>query len=81
VAYQLSTERKASFTLENLERAKATYLLPGCVRKCTLLTDDGSENYREVKQWIKARENPKINHVIAQADFPSTRLFLYIPVP
>jgi hypothetical protein len=42
--------KKASFTLENLERAKATYLLPGCVRECTLLTDDDSENYGEVKQ-------------------------------
>jgi len=70
VAYQLSTERKASFTLENLERVKATYLLPGCVRECTLLTDDGSENYGEVKPWIKASNNPKVNHVIAQADIP-----------
>ena len=70
LTYQLSTERKASFTLENLERVKATYLLPSCVRECTLLTDDGSENYGEVKQWIGANANPKINHVIAQADIP-----------
>jgi putative transposase len=70
LTYQLSTERKASFTLENLARVKATYLLPGGVSECTLLTDDGSENYGAVKQWIKASENPKINHVIAQADIP-----------
>ena len=45
-------------------------MLPGCVRECTLLTDDDSENYGEVKQWIKASNNPKVNHVIAQADIP-----------
>src|ERR1035438_10911202 len=33
-----------------------------------LLTDDGSENYGELKQWIKACDNPKISHVIAQVD-------------
>jgi hypothetical protein len=68
VAYQLSTKRSASFTLENLARVKADYLLPCSVSECTLLTDDGSENYGEVKQWIKASDNPKINHVIAQVD-------------
>jgi putative transposase len=68
VAYQLSTERRTSFTLENLARVKAEYLLPGSIRECMLLTDDGSENYGEVKQWIKASDNPKINHVIAQVD-------------
>jgi hypothetical protein len=68
VAYRLSTERKASFTLENLARVKAEYLLPSSVIECMLLTDDGSENYGEVKQWIKACDNPKISHVIAQTD-------------
>ena len=68
MAYRLSTERKASFTLENLARVKAEYLLPSSVIECMLLTDDGSENYGEVKQWIKACDNPKISHVIAQTD-------------
>jgi putative transposase len=70
LAYQLSTERRASFTLENLARVKAEYLLPSSVSECMLLTDNGSENYGEVKQWIKASDIPKINHVIAQADIP-----------
>jgi hypothetical protein len=68
VAYQLSMGRKASFKPENLARVKAEYFLPGSVNKCMLLTDDGSENYGEVKQWIKACDNPKISHVIAQAE-------------
>ena len=68
LAYQLSTERRASFTLENLARVKAEYLLPCSVSECMLLTDNGSENYGEVKQWIKASDSPKINHVIAQVD-------------
>src|ERR1035438_10435957 len=68
LAYRLSTERRASFTLKNLARVKAEYFLSGCVNHCMLLTDDGSENYGEVKQWIKACDNPKFSHVIAQAD-------------
>ena len=74
VAYQLSTKRKASCTLENLARVKAKYLLSGSVSECMLLTDDGSENYGEVKQWIKASNNPKVNHVIAQADIPFSEM-------
>src|SRR5450631_1142929 len=33
-----------------------------------LLTDDGSENYGEVIQWITGSDAPKIRHVIAQVD-------------
>jgi putative transposase len=42
--------------------------VPANIKECILLTDDGSENYGEVNQLISASNNPKINHVIAQAD-------------
>ncbi|HMC87776.1 MAG TPA: hypothetical protein VKI61_19770 [Chitinophagaceae bacterium] len=68
LAYQLSTERKASYTLENLARVKAEYLVPAKMSQCMLLTDDGSENYGVAHQWIKNSDHPKIDHVIAQVD-------------
>ena len=68
LAYQLSTERKASYTLENLARVKAEYLVPAKMSQCMLLTDDGSENYGVAHHWIKNTDHPKIDHVIAQAD-------------
>ena len=51
-------------------KSQSNIFATGGVSKCMLLTDDGSENYGAVKQWIKASENPRINHVIAQADIP-----------
>ena len=65
---QLSGERKAIHTFENLARVKAEYLLPAGIKECILLTVDGSENHGELKEWIGACGNPKINHVIAQVD-------------
>jgi hypothetical protein len=48
LGYQLSPERKASHTFENLSNVKAEYLVPANIKECILLTDDGSENYGEV---------------------------------
>ena len=55
--------------LKILQESKRNICYPS-VSECMLLTDNGSENYGEVKQWIKASDIPKINHVIAQADIP-----------
>jgi putative transposase len=68
LGYQLSLERKASYTFENLYKVNEQYLVPANIKECMLLTDDGSENYGEVKKWIKVSDNPKINHVIAQTE-------------
>jgi len=68
LGYQLSLERKASYTFENLYKVNEQYLVPANIKECMLLTDDGSENYGEVKKWIEVSDNPKINHVIAQVD-------------
>jgi hypothetical protein len=43
-----------------------------------LLTDDGSENYGEVKKWIEVSDNPKINHVIAQVDIKTIPAWINI---
>jgi putative transposase len=70
LAYQISMERRACHTFENLSRVKAEYLMPAKISECMLLTDDGLENYGEAKQWITNSDAPKIRHVIAQADIP-----------
>jgi putative transposase len=43
-------------------------LLPSKINECTLLTDDGSENYGEAKKFVDGNDQPKINHLIAQVD-------------
>lgn len=68
LGYQLSLERKASYTFENLSKVNEQYLVPANIKECMLLTDDGLENYGEVKKWIEVSDNPKINHVIGQVD-------------
>ncbi len=68
LTYQLSPERRAAYTLQNLLKVKTEYLLPANINECMLLTDDGSENYGEAKKWMSACEHPTINHVIAQTD-------------
>ncbi len=68
LSHQVSKERRANHTFENLAKVKAEYLLPSKVNECILLTDDGSENYGEAKKWIEENGHPKINHFIAQVD-------------
>jgi putative transposase len=70
LGYQLSLERRACHTFENLSNVKAEYLVPAKISECMLLTDDGSENYGIAKQLITESDAPKIRHVIAQADIP-----------
>jgi transposase InsO family protein len=72
LGYQLSLERKASYAFENLSKVNEQYLVPANIKECMLLTDDGSENYGEVKKWIEVSDNPKINHVIAQVGIHSS---------
>ncbi len=68
LTYQLSLERRASYTLQNLLKVKKEYLIPANINECTLLTDDGSENYGEAKKWMNACDRPIVNHLIAQTD-------------
>jgi putative transposase len=68
LGYQVSLERRACHTFENLSRVKAEYLVPANISECMLLTDDGSENYGVAKQWFAGCDAPKIRHVIAQVE-------------
>ena len=68
LAYRVARQRSASYVLEILAEVKAKYLKHAGISQCTLLTDDGSENHGEAKQWIVQNDFPKINHLIAQVD-------------
>jgi len=68
LAYRVARERSARYVREILAEVKVKYLLPSGINQCTLLTDDGSENHGEAKQWIVQNDFPKINHLIAQVD-------------
>lgn len=68
LSHQVSNERRAQYTLANLEKIKVKFLLPSKINECTLLTDDGSENHGEVTKFVDGNDRPKINHLIAQVD-------------
>jgi putative transposase len=42
------------------------YLFQSGIEHCNLITDNGSENYGEVKNFLDECESPEINHLIAQ---------------
>jgi len=65
---QVSRERRAFYTFENLAKVKDEYLIPSKISECMLLTDDGSENYGITKQWLNKGGDLKIKHTIAQVD-------------
>jgi hypothetical protein len=68
LGHKVSIERRAIHTLENIRQVTEEYLLHSKISETMFLTDDGSENYGEAKQWILQNVNPKINHVVAQVD-------------
>lgn len=58
----------AQSTFEILNKAYEKYLHPADIENCQLISDDGSENYGTVKEFIKNSRLPTIQHLIAQRD-------------
>lgn len=58
----------AQSTFELLENVHKEYLHPAGIENCQLISDDGSENYGPVKQFIKDSKCPAIQHLIALRD-------------
>jgi putative transposase len=65
---QAHEEKKALFMFNGLKAMYEEYLQLTGLTNCTLMTDDGSENYGEVKQLIAESNHPSITHIIAQTD-------------
>jgi hypothetical protein len=66
LSYRCARENGAQFSLENLENVYQNYLFPSGIKNCSLITDDGSENYGEASKFSKNCQSPEIAHLIAQ---------------
>jgi putative transposase len=66
--YTVSLQRKASLAKELLEKAHSLFLQPAGISACWFMTDDGSENYGPVQDFIKEAESPSLQHIVAQRD-------------
>jgi putative transposase len=65
---RVSLKYSAEITLKNLERVHDQYLAPAGIPYAQLVTDDGSENFGVVSDYVCNSRLPKIDHVIAQKD-------------
>lgn len=68
LGYTVHAYRKASVMLELLQDACTGYLQPAALEYSCLMTDDGSENFGVVQDFVKAADNPVLEHIIAQRD-------------
>lgn len=66
--WMIKTTCLAQSTFELLQNVHEEYLHPGGIENCQLISDDGSENYGPVRDFIKASKYPAIQHLIAQRD-------------
>jgi putative transposase len=62
------TSCTAQNTFNNIEQVCKEFLLPSGIEHCQLITDDGSENYGPVKDFLNDSKYPVIQHLIAQKD-------------
>jgi putative transposase len=58
----------AQTTFENLKVVYERHLHPAGIENCQLISDDGSENYGPVKEFIANSRSPSMQHLIAQKD-------------
>lgn len=68
LGYTVHASCKASVMLELLQDAYTSYLQPAALEHSCLMTDDGSENFGAVQDFVKAANNPELEHIIAQRD-------------
>ncbi len=68
LSYSIALECKAHIMMELIHGVHERYLNPAAINDCQLMTDDGSENYGAVKDFVAYATNPVIEHIIAQKD-------------
>jgi hypothetical protein len=54
--------------LELIRNTHSLYLQPAGANSCQLMTDDGSENFGPVQDFLQSTENPALQHIVAQRD-------------
>jgi putative transposase len=68
LALKAYAEKRAVNMFTELSRVYEQYLKGSGRKECVLMTDDGSENYGEVKGLVGNASQPVLQHIIAQAD-------------
>jgi putative transposase len=66
--YAIRLDCKAATMKELVSNVHCQYLQPAAIEHCQLMTDDGSENFGPVKDFLLSAENPTLQHIIAQHD-------------
>ncbi len=65
---KVATHCNAKIAFENLTDVYRQYLSQARIDNCQLITDDGSENFGAVKNWIASSPSLPIRHLVAQRD-------------
>ncbi|MFT3947195.1 MAG: hypothetical protein QM763_09500 [Agriterribacter sp.] len=68
LGFAVSCSCKAAIMMKLVQNAYTNYLQPLTLEHCCLMTDDGSENFGVVQDFVKATNNPALEHIIAQRD-------------
>ncbi|MEO8772123.1 MAG: hypothetical protein ABI402_18635 [Ferruginibacter sp.] len=66
--YHVALQCKAEILFDLLKKVHCNYLQPAAIENCQLMTDDGSENFGMVQEFVKNATNPTLQHIIAQKD-------------
>ena len=66
--YAVALECRANVMLGLIKNVHSRYLQPAQIDNCELMTDDGSENYGEVRDFLTSARGPALQHIVAQKD-------------
>ena len=66
--YAARLDCKAATMMELVSIVHAKYLQPAAINFCQLMTDDGSENFGPVQDFLLSAESPTLQHIVAQRD-------------
>jgi len=66
--YAVRPDCKAATMMELVSNVHSQYLQPAATNLCQLMTDDGSENFGPVKDFLLLAESPTLQHIVAQRD-------------
>lgn len=66
--YAVKPDCKAVTTLELVKNVHTQYLHMANINCCQLMTDDGSENFGQVQDFLHSAQNPTLQHIVAQKD-------------
>jgi putative transposase len=66
--FAISLRCKAATLFELLKKVHNGHLQPAGIINCSLMTDDGSENFGMVQGFINEADHPRLQHIVAQRD-------------